>query len=67
MIFTREQFWPSGIDVACVCLCLSVSVGVCQRRACPRDSSSLVQAGITKIGPEVQNNMVKVPIILVGH
>ena len=25
-IFTRGQFWPSGIVVACVCLCVSVCV-----------------------------------------
>ena len=24
--FTRGQFWPSGIVVACVCLCVCVSV-----------------------------------------
>ena len=26
IIFTRGQFWPSGIVVACVCLCVCVSV-----------------------------------------
>ena len=26
MFFTRGQFWPSGIVVACVCLCVCVSV-----------------------------------------
>ena len=25
LIFTRGQFWPSGIVVACVCVCLSVN------------------------------------------
>ena len=25
-IFTRGQFWPSGIVVACVCVCVCVSV-----------------------------------------
>ena len=25
-IFTRGQFWPSGIVVACVCLCVRLSV-----------------------------------------
>ena len=24
-VFTRGQFWPSGIVVACVCVCLSVN------------------------------------------
>ena len=28
-IFTRGQFWPSGIVVACVCLCVRPSVRVC--------------------------------------
>ena len=27
--FTRGQFWPSGIVVACVCLCVRPSVRVC--------------------------------------
>ena len=28
MVFTRGQYWPSGIAVACVCLCVCVSVRV---------------------------------------
>ena len=28
-IFTRGQFWPSGIVVACVCVCVYVCVSVC--------------------------------------
>ena len=28
-IFTRGQFWPSGIVVACVCVCVCVCVSVC--------------------------------------
>ena len=28
-IFTRGQFWPSGIVVACVCVCTCVCVSVC--------------------------------------
>ena len=31
MVFTRGQFWPSGIVVACVCLSVCVSVCVCVR------------------------------------
>ena len=27
-IFTRGQFWPSGIVAACVCVCLCVCVSV---------------------------------------
>ena len=58
-IFTRGQFWPSGIVVACVC----VSVCVCQSWACPHDNSPLVQARITKFGTKMQKILVKVPIV----
>ena len=57
-IFTRGQFWPSGIVVACVCPCGR------QSRACPRDNLSLVPARITKFEPDMQNNLVKIPIVL---
>ena len=65
---TRGQFWPSGIVVACVCLSVCVSVCVCVRqpRACPRHKSRRVQARTTKFGQKVQNNLVKVPIVLGG-
>ena len=65
-IFTRGQFWPSGIVVACVCLSVCVSVCVCVRQpwACPRHKSPRVQARTTKFGQKVQNNLVKVPIVL---
>ena len=29
LIFTRGQFWPSGIVVACVCVCVCVCLSVC--------------------------------------
>ena len=29
MFFTRGQFWPPGIVVACVCVCVSVCLSVC--------------------------------------
>ena len=63
MFFTRGQFWPPGIVVACVCVCLSVCLSVCQSLACPRDNSGPVQAGI-KFGPKMQKTLVKVPIVL---
>ena len=63
-IFTRGQFWPSGIVVACVCVCVCLSV--CQSRVCPRDNSSPVQARITKFWAQMQNTSVKVPIVLWG-
>ena len=59
-IFTRGQFWPSGIVIACVC----GSVCVYQSRACPHDNSSPIQTRITKFGPKMQNTLVWVPIVL---
>ena len=69
LIFTRGQFWPSGIVVACVCLSVCVSVCVCVRqpRACPRHKSPRFQARTTKFGQKVQNNLVKVPIVFGGN
>ena len=61
MFFTRGQFWPSGIAVACVCLC--VRVCVYQSLACPRDKSRPVQARIAKFGPKMETTLVKVPIV----
>ena len=66
-IFTRGQFWPSGIVVACVCVCTCVCQSVCQSLACPRDNSGPVQARITKFGPKMQKTLVKVPIVLGGN
>ena len=66
-VFTRGQFWPSGIVVACVCVCvcvcLSVCLSVCQSLACPRDNSGPVQARIVKFRPKMQKTLVKVPIV----
>ena len=60
-IFTRGQFWPLGIVVACICACLvclsaclsvcpsvCLHISVCQLLVCPHDSSSLIQARITQ-------------------
>ena len=63
-IFTRGQFWPSGIVIACVCV--SVCPCVYQSLACPHDNSSAVHARITKFGWETQNTLVKRPIIFGG-
>ena len=60
----RGQFWPSGIVIACVCV--SVCVCVYQSLACPHDNSSAVYARITKFGWEMQNTLVKMPIIFGG-
>ena len=67
LLFTRGQFWPSGIVVACVCVCVSVCLCVCQSFACPRDNSGPVQARIAKFGPKMQKTLVKVPIVLGGN
>ena len=48
-------------------LSLPVSVCVCQLLACPHDNSSPVQARITKVGPDKQNTLVKIPIVLGGN
>ena len=45
-VFTRGQFWPSGIVVACVCPCVR------QSWACLCDNSSQVRAWNTKFGPK---------------
>ena len=68
-IFTRGQLWPSGIVVACVCLCVCVCVYVCVRQSsgCPDDNLSPAQATITKFGPEVQNTLIKIPIVFGVH
>ena len=47
-----------------LCVCVSVCLCVCQSRVCPRDNSSPVQARITKFGAQMQNTLVKVPIVL---
>ena len=62
-VFTRGQFWPPGIVVACVFVCVCVY----QSLACPHDNSSPVQVRITKFGPEKQNTLVKIPIVLGGN
>ena len=68
-IFTRGQFWPSGIVVACVCVCVCPCVCqfVCQSLACLLDDSGPVQARITKFRPKMQKTLVKVPIVLGGN
>ena len=45
-------------------LLLPASVRVCQPWACPHHNSSLIQAKITKCGPQVQNTFVTIPIVL---
>ena len=49
---------------AYVCLCVSVCLSVCQSLACPHDNSGPVQVRITIFGPNMQNTVVKIPIVL---
>ena len=41
IIFTRGQFWPSGIVVACVCVSVSLCVNHLLVRAITRDPFKL--------------------------
>ena len=52
--FTRGQFRPSGIVVACVCVCLSVYQS---RVRAIITSLSYVQAKTTKFGPDMQDTL----------
>ena len=63
----RSSFLPEasfGLRV----LSSPASVGLCvcvyQSRACPDDNSLPIQARIAKFGPEMQNTLVWVPIVL---
>ena len=55
----------------CVCVCLGVCVCMCvcvrQSSVCPDDNLSPAQAAITKFGPEVQNILIKIPIVFGVH
>ena len=66
-VFTRGQFWPSGIVVACICVCVRVCQFVCQSLACLHDNPEPVQARITKFRPKMQKTLVKVPIVFWGN
>ena len=45
-------------------VCVSVCQSVCQSLNCPRNNSRPVQVRLTKFGPKVQNDLVKVPKVL---
>ena len=51
----------------CHCLRLSVCVCVRQSSVCQDDNLSPAQATITKFGPEVQNTLIKIPIVFGVH
>ena len=65
-LISSHGFYPRPVLAFGYCRCLRLSVCVCVRqpRACPRHKSWRVQAKTTKFGQKVQNNMVKVPIVL---
>ena len=50
-----------------VCVCVYVCVCVRQSSVCPDDNLSPAQATITKFGPEVQNTLIKIPIVFGVH
>ena len=53
-----ELFCP-----VCVCVCECVR----QSSVCPDDNLSPAQATITKFGQEVQNTLIKIPIVFGIH
>ena len=62
---TPGQFWPLGIVFAYI-FRPSVHLSV-RHQVCPHDNSSPIQARITKFGSEVQNTLIKIPIVLAGQ
>ena len=69
VVLKRYQFsTETTFGGYCHCLHLSVHVCVCPRVrqpwACLRDNLWLIQARITKFGPEVQKTLVKISIVL---
>ena len=68
-------FYPRPVMAFGYCRCLRLSVCVCvyvcvcvrQSSVCPDDNLSPAQATITKFGPEVQNTLIKIPIVFGVH
>ena len=58
-------FYPRPVLASGYCRfpCPSIRPSV-RHQVCPCDNSSTVQARITKFGPQVENNLVKIPIVL---
>ena len=55
-----------GIQVLLLPASVCVSLRANHELACPHDNSSTVQSRIPKFGPEMQNTLVKVPVVLWG-
>ena len=66
-ILEVRQFLPRPVLAFGYCRCLRLSVCVRQPPACPHHNSLPIRARFTKFGPEVQNSLVKIPIILSGN
>ena len=64
--YSMHDFYPRPVLASGYCRCLCLCVCVYQSLACPHDNSPPVQARITKFGPEKQNTLVKIPIVLGG-
>ena len=71
LCFYPSHFWPLGVVVACVyvsvCMCVFVCVFVCVCiwiTSYPHNSLSPVLGGITKFGPQVQNTLLKITIVV---
>ena len=65
---TTTHFQPRPVLASGYRRCLRLPVRPSVRQSirhqvCPRDNSSLIQARITKFGPEVQNTLLKVRIV----
>ena len=53
-----------SLPSVCLCVCSCVRLYVYQLRACLCENSSPDRARITKFGQEMQNNLVRLPIVL---
>ena len=61
------ELWVLSLPASvCPYVCVSVRYSVCQPSACPRDNLWCSQARITKLVSEVQNTLIKIPIVLVA-
>ena len=61
----QVSFGPQVLSLpASVWVCVSMCVRICQPQACPHHNSSPLQARITKLGSEMQNTLIKLPVVL---
>ena len=62
-----ESLLPEALGLRVLSLPLPSVRPSVRHQVCPRDNSSPVQARITKLGPKMQNTLVKVPMVLGGN